>query len=122
MEALLAFMAVMLVLAAYLGVVAAFSMKAADPTGLLDEDEFGGTIEDGVFVPSFTGYLGEFIDVSGCSGISVSVLIPGGFCAIPEPVSAGSLDGLLHSRTFVSEVSDGAGRIVPAVFEVVVCA
>lgn len=122
MEAMVAFMAVMVVLAAYLGVTASLTATAEDPTVGLDPSEFTGTVSDGVFVPSYGDYMGTFLDVSGCRGISVSARIPGGFAEVPEPMTVGVMDGALYARTLVSEVSDGSGRTVPAFFEVTVCA
>lgn len=118
---MVAFMAVMVVLTAYLGVTASLTATAEDPTEGLDASEFTGTVSDGVFVPSYTDYMGRFLDVSGCRGISVAARIPGGFAEVAGPVSIGDMDGALYTRTLVSEVSDGSGRTVPAFFEVTVC-
>lgn len=121
MEALVAFMSVMVVLTAYLGVVANVTVVALDPAESLDERRFTATVEDGVLVPGYLDYMGEFLDASGCSGIAVEARVPGGFCQPSDPVVLGSMDGSTSSRTIVITVSDDNGRTFPAVLEVTVC-
>lgn len=122
MEAMVAFMAVSVVLATFLGAVATTAISTADPTSTLDPGGFSGTIEDGVFVEGFTGYLSVFVDSNSLRGATVYVTIPGGFCGTPEPVTIGEMDGALYSRTLAGTVTDGFGRVLPAVFEVILCA
>ena len=122
MEAMVAFMAVTVVLAAYLGMLASVAVEDADPTRSLEEDRFTGFIDGGVFTPAYVDYLRDFLDISGCGGVSVSVTVPGGLCGPVEPLTLGSMDGSLHTRQIISTVGDDAGRELPAVFEVTVCA
>ena len=121
MDAMVGFIAATIVLSAFLGVVIGVAAYGGDPSSALDPGRFSGTVEGGEFKPGYIGYMGDYLDSSGCRGISVSVLIPGGFCEQPEPTTIGSMDGELFSRTFVSMVRDDSGRIFPAVFEVVLC-
>ena len=121
MEAMVAFMSVMIVLSVFLGVMANVTIEATDPVGTVDADRITGTVEAGVFIPGYPDYLGEFLDHTGCSGISVSVRIPGGFCEVPPPMTMGTMDGAVSSRTISSVVEDDNGRCFPAIFEVTVC-
>lgn len=122
MEAMIAMMAVMTVLAAFLGLAAHAASEASDPTEMLDRGAFTGSVESGVFVPGYGDYAESFLDISGCSGISVSVSIPGGFCDPPEVLIEGDMVGDLSSRSFVRMVSDDSGRTFPVIVEVTVCA
>lgn len=121
MEAMVAFMAVSVVLTAFMGALATTTVVTADPTGSLDPGEFTGTIEDGVFVPGFVEYIDGFADTRGCDGVTVSVTVPGGFCEEVEPYVRGYMDGMLFSRTMSGHVADDAGRVLPAFYEVVLC-
>lgn len=121
MEAMIAMMAIMTVLAAFLGLVAHSASEISDPTEALDGRFFTGSAECGTFVPEYTDYVTSFLDLTGCSGISVSVSIPGGFCDPPDVITEGSMDGDLSSRTFVRMVSDDSGRTFAAIVEVTVC-
>lgn len=120
-EAMVALMAVTVVLSAFLVAVAHTSVDSTDHVAALDMERFGGRIEDGEFMPSFTGYMGDFLDSTGASGISVSVTVPGGFCRPMEPIVLGSMDGPLDSLSAVVNVPDDHGRTVPALVEVTVC-
>ncbi len=120
-EAIIAFMAVTVVLSAYLGLAVHVQPSVSDPASGLSEEMFTGTVSDGVFIPSYTDSLGDFLDASGCRGISVSVTVPGGFCDGIPPVTVGSMDGPTSARTFSGTVSDDKGRTFPAFFEVTVC-
>ncbi len=120
MEAVVAFMVVTVVLTGYLGALATTVVTASDPTASLDPDEFSGTMEGGRFVPGFTGYIEGFMWSHGCEGVSVVVEVPG-FGGTSGPYSVGSLDGETFTRTIPGTVTDGLGRSVPAVFEVMVC-
>lgn len=120
-EAILAFMAVTVVLTAFLGLVAHGHPSLGDPTGTLDESAFTGSVEDGTFVPSYSDKLGDILDTGGFSGICVSVSVPGGFCEVPPPLTEGDMDGRTYTRTFASVISDDNGRSFPAFFEVTVC-
>ncbi len=120
-EAIIAFMAVTVVLSAYFGLAVHVQLEVSDPASGLSEEMFTGTVSDGVFVPSYTDYLGDYLDTSGCKGISVTVSIPGGFCGDVPPSTAGSMDGQTSTRTFSNMVSDDKGRTFPAFFEVTVC-
>lgn len=121
MEAMVAFMAVAIVLTAFMGALASTTVETSDPTDSLDAGRFTGTMEDGVFVPGYTEYLEGFLDSRGFEGATVLVGIPGGFCGEVAPDIFGSMDGLLFSRMIQGTVTDGAGRVVPAVFEVILC-
>ena len=96
MEAIVAFMAVSVVLTAFMGALATTTVVTADPTGSLDPGEFTGVIEDGVFVPGFIEYIDGF-------------------------AVRGDMDGMLFSRTMSGHVADDAGRVLPAFYEVVLC-
>lgn len=120
-EAIIAFMAVTVVLSAYFGLAVHVQLEVSDPASGLSEEMFTGTVSDGVFVPSYTDYLGDYLDTSGCKGISVTVSIPGGFCGDVPPSTAGSMDGQTSTRTFSNMVSDDKGRTFLAFFEVTVC-
>lgn len=120
METMVAFMAVTVVLTGFMGVMAVVSVVPEDPTESLDSDEFSGTIEEGTFVPGFMGYIEGLVWSDGLEGVSVMVDIPG-FGGESGPYVVGSLDGSLHGRTFAGTVTDGFGRSVPAVFEVMLC-
>ena len=120
-EAILAFMAVTVVLTAFLGLVAHGHLSLGDPTGTLDDSIFSGSVDDGTFVPFYSDKLGDILDTGGFSGICVSVSVPGGVCEVPPPLSKGDMDGRTYTRTFVSVISDDNGRSYPAFFEVTVC-
>ena len=120
MEAMVAFMAVTVVLTGFMGVMAGVSVVPADPTESLDPDEFSGAIEEGTFVPGFTDYIEGLVWSEGFEGVSVMVEVPG-FGGESGPYVVGSMEGGLHSRTFVGTVTDGFGRSLPAVFEVILC-
>ena len=78
MEAMVAFMAVAIVLTAFMGVLASTSVETSDPTDSLDAGRFTGAIEDGVFAPGYTEYLEGFLDSRGFEGVTVLVEIPEG--------------------------------------------
>ena len=122
MEAMIAMMAVVVVLTAYLGLAAHVASDPMDPTDSLEEAFFTGSVESGRFVPGYVDYVESFLDTSGFSGISVSVSVPGGFCDPPDVLSKGAMDGRMSSRTFMPLVSDDSGRVFPVVLEVTVCA
>lgn len=122
MESMVAMMAVVTVLAAFIGVAAHATVVLTDPTEGLDGEMLTGTVVDGMFVPSYEDYVVEYAESRGLSGISVSVTVPGGFCGVPEPLIHGTFDGEVHSRTVTSTVDAGDGRTIVAVFEVTACA
>lgn len=122
MEAIVSFMAVALVLTAFIGVLAVTEVDSADPTEGLDPAMFTGTVEARTFVPGFSSYIGHYVDVNGISGASVVVTVPGGYCEEPGPFVVGSLDGMLYGRQIPGTVTDDEGRTLPALFEVMLCA
>lgn len=122
MEAMVAMMAVIVVLTAYLGVAASTVTVMIDPTEGVDGTHLTGTVEDGVFVPSYGDYIESYAISRGLTGISVSVTVPGGFCEVPEPMVIGTIDGEKWSRTVTSTIDAGDGRTIVAVFEVTACA
>ena len=105
MEAMVAFMAVTVMLTAFMGVLATTTVVTADPTESLDPGEFTGTIES-----------------DGFRGAAVTVTVPGGFCPDIETFTVGDMDGMLYSRSIPGLVTDDSGRVLPAVYEVVLCA
>lgn len=117
----MAFMAVVVVLTAYLGMVVHTASGIYDPVPSVDESILCGTVEDGAFIPGYADSLGDLLDRTGCRGISVSVKIPGGFCDGSGPLTVGDMDGRLFSKTVASSVTDNHGRTFPAFFEVTVC-
>lgn len=121
MEAVVAFMAVTVVLTAFMGALVTTTVVTADPTESLDPGEFSGTVESGVFVPGFEDYIRGFVDTKGLAGASVSVTVPGGFCSWSEPFIVGDVDGMLFSRSIHGTVTDDSGRTLPALYEVVLC-
>lgn len=122
MEAVVAFMAVTVVLTGFMGVLAVTTVDTADPTDMIEPGRLTGTIEAGEFVPGFTGYMEELVVSKGLSGVSVTVEVPGGFCSDPEPYVFGDMVGPLYGRTIPGTVTDDSGRVLPAVFEVMLCA
>ncbi len=120
-EAIVAFMAVTVVLSAYIGLAVHIQPAATDPAEELDGKIFTGTVSEGKFVPDYLDDLPAILDSGKYRGISVSVSIAGGFCENPPPVTVGSMDGDASSMTFSSMVSDDKGRTFPAFFEVTVC-
>lgn len=122
MESMIAMMAVVTVLAAFIGVAAHATVVLTDPTEGLDAGMLTGTVEDGTFVPSYGDYVVSYAEAKGLSGISVSVTVPGGFCEVPGPLVYGTFDGDTYSRTVTSTIDAGDGRTVVAVFEVTACA
>ncbi len=122
MESIVAMLAVVTVAAAFIGVLAYSAGVAADPTDGIDPGMVSGTIADGEFVPGFEDYAVTFAESRGLSGISVSVKVPGGFCAAVPAFTYGSMDGSLYTRVMTSLVPDDNGRSVLAIFEVTACA
>ncbi len=120
-EAIIAFMAVTVVLSAYLGLAVQVQPAVSDPADDLDGDMFTGTVSEGKFVPDYLDDLPAVLDSGKYRGISVAVSIAGGFCEAPPPATFGSMDGDASSVTFSSMVSDDKGRTFPAFFEVTVC-
>lgn len=119
-EAMLSTMAVVMVLTAYVAASASMASVQGDLLEGFDLGELDGRVEDGSFVPSYGGYLEEFVSKSGCSGVSVRAEVPGGF-ASGDVTVFGDMDGPRDSVTHVSSVDAGGGRRVPTVFEVTVC-
>lgn len=109
-------------LTAFLGLAAGTAVVSSDPTEDLDPDMLTGRVEDGTFVPGYRDYIGGYVDSRGLSGASVSVSVPGGFCEVPGPTVIGTVEGEIWSRTLTSLVECDDGRVLVAVFEVVLCA
>lgn len=122
MEAMVSFMAVALVLTAFIGVLAVTEVDSADPTEGLDPAMFTGTVEAQTFLPGFTEYIDRYVDANGLSGASVVVTVPGDYCEEPEAFVVGSMDGMLYGRQIPGTVTDDEGRTLPAMFEVMLCA
>lgn len=122
MEAMVAFMAVTVMLTAFMGVLATTTVVTADPTESLDPGEFTGTIESNGFRSGCTEYVSVFVDIHGLRGAAVTVTVPGGFCPDIETFTVGYMDGMLYSRSIPGLVTDDSGRVLPAVYEVVLCA
>ena len=122
MEAMVAFMAVTVMLTAFMGVLATTTVVTVDPTESLDPGEFTGTIEPDGFRSGFTEYVSAFVDTHGLRGAAVTVTVPGGFCPDIETFTVGDMDGMLYSRSIPGLVTDDSGRVLPAVYEVVLCA
>ena len=122
LESMIATMAVILVLTAFLGLAVGAAGIASDPTEGLDPDRVTGEIVDGEFVPAFQDYIEEYLGSRGLSGASVTVTVPGRFCVTTEPFVIGSTDGAPWSRSLTSVIGCDGGREVLAVFEVVLCA
>ena len=122
MEAMVAFMAVTVMLTAFMGVLATTMVVTADPTESLDPGEFTGTIEPDGFSSGFTEYVSVFVDTHGLRGAAVTVTVLGGFCPDTGTFTVGDMDGMLYSRSIPGLVTDDSGRVLPAVYEVVLCA
>lgn len=121
MESMIATMAVIAVLTAFIGLAAGTAVTASDPTGDLDADMMTGTITREGFVPGFSEYIDRFVASRGLSGAAVVVTVPGGFCGPVEPYTVGDLTGDVWSRSIASVVGTEDGRSVLAVFEVMLC-
>lgn len=122
MESMIAMMAVVLVLSAYLGLLTHSVAQISDPTDGIEASELTGTVDDGAFVPGFEDYVRGYIDSKGLSGASVRVIVPGGFCEDPEPFVIGDISGRTTTASFSSTVDIGDGRTVMAIYEVTLCA
>lgn len=121
LESMIAMMAVITVLMAFLGVSTHTAVVITDPTDGLDPDMMDGRIVDGEFVPGFGEYIADYCDSRGLNGISVTVLVPGGYCEGIPPLTVGEMDGRPFTRTLTSIIPLDDGRSVTAVFEVTVC-
>lgn len=121
MESMIALMAVTVVLTAFMGMVAGISVDQIDPGDTLDSARFTGVIENERFSPSFIDYLAGYLDSNGLSGASVSVHVPGSFCAEPEDVSIGDVEVPISSCVFMNMVPADDGRCVPGFFTVTLC-
>ena len=93
LESMMAVMAVILVLTAFLGLAVGAAGIASDPTEGLDPDKITGEIVDGEFVPAFQDYLEGYLESKDLSGASVTVIVPGAFCETSEPFVIGTTDG-----------------------------
>jgi hypothetical protein len=120
LEAIMAMMAVVLALTAFLGAAALLIVADADTDLRFDLDRLGGEVSDGEFRPSYADYLQEYLDVTGRPYVSVEAEVPG-FCP-RTAISAGVDPGSGYTTLFrtVAVPCDG-GRAVPAVFRVVAC-
>jgi len=120
LEAMLAMMAVVLALTAFIGAAALLMAADADADLRFDLEKLGGEVADGEFKPAFEDYLQEYLDVTGRSYVSVETEVPG-FCE-RSVVSAGEDPGSGYFTLFrTSVVSCDGGRAVPAVFRVIAC-
>lgn len=120
MEAMLSMMAVVTVLTAFVAASAMTVSVVSDPTEGLDADMLEAEVSGGELVPHYEGYLRMFLAKTGCIGVSVEASAPG--FSETSIVTVGSMDGDRTSTTYVSLVPMEGGRMVPAVFEVTVCA
>ncbi len=121
LEAMLAMMAVVLTLTAFLGAAALLMVADADTDLRFDLEKLGGEVSGGDFVPSYEGYLQEYLDVTGRMYVSVEAEVPGGFCE-KSILSLGEDPGSGYQTLFRTAVvqCDG-GRVLPAVFRVIAC-
>ena len=121
LEAMLAMMAVVLALTAFIGAAALLIAADADTDLRFDLEELGGEIVGGEFVPSYEDYLQEYLDVTGRAFVSVEAEVPGGFCQ-KSVLSAGADPGSGYATLFrtVAVPCEG-GRMFPAVFRVIAC-
>ncbi len=121
LEAMLAMMAVVLTLTAFLGAAALLMVADAETDLRFDLERLDGEIVSGEFVPSYEDYLQEYLDVTGRVYVSVEAFVPGGFCP-DRTTSAGEDPGSGYCTLFkTTTVSCDGGRILPAVFRVVAC-
>ncbi len=120
LEAMLAMMAVILTLTAFMGAAAILMAADSDADLRFDAGRLGGEVSGGEFVPSYGDYLQEYLDVTGRRYVSVEAVVPG-FCGM-ERTSAGEDPGSGYTTLFRTAVvgCDG-GRAVPAVFRVIAC-
>ncbi len=121
LESMVATMAVVLVLTAFLGLAMGASVVSSDPTHDLDPGMLTGEILNGEFFPGYSDYIESYVSMRGLSGATVAVTVPGGFCHAAEPLVIGSMEGDLWSRSMTSLVGCDGDRSVVAVFEVVLC-
>ncbi len=121
LEAMLAMMAVVLTLTAFLGAAALLMVADADTDLRFDLEKLGGEVSNGEFVPSYEDYLQEYLDVTGRTYVSVEADVPGGFCE-KSALSMGEDPGSGYATLFkTTTVSCDGGRILPAVFRVIAC-
>ncbi len=114
-------MAVVLALTAFLGAAAVLISADSGADLRFNAGMLGGEILDGEFVPSYEGYLQEYLDATGRSYVSVEAEIPGGFCG-DNTISAGTDPGSGYSTLFrTAAIGCDGGRKVPAVFRVMIC-
>ncbi len=92
-----------------------------DLTKSLDPEEFTWIIEDGVFVQGFAKYMAIFVDSRRLDGCEIYTDIYSGFCEVSELFVIGSGGSLVNSITIAGTVSNQHGRVLPAVFEMILC-
>ena len=122
LEATLAFMAVMVALTAFLGAVAVLASSETEDDLRFDMNALRGNVEDGRFEPYYEDYLQEYLDATGRRYVRVEATVPGGFCEAASVVQAGTDPGSGYTSAFhTSVVGCDGGRVVPAMYKVVVC-
>ncbi|MBO4348891.1 MAG: hypothetical protein J5812_04890 [Candidatus Methanomethylophilaceae archaeon] len=120
LEAMLAMMAVVLALTAFIGAAALLISADADTDLRFDLDKLGGEVVGDEFEPSYEDYLQEYLDVTGRVYVSVEAEVPG-FCA-KITTSAGKDPGSGYATLFRTATVSGDGeRVLPAVFRVIAC-
>ncbi len=120
LEAMLAMMAVVLTLTAFIGAAALLISADAETDLRFDLEKLGGEVVGDEFSPSYEDYLQEYLDVTGRAYVSVEAEVPG-FCAMSS-ISAGKDPGSGYTTLFkTATVSGDGGRVLPAVFRVIAC-
>ena len=122
LEALVATMAVMLVLTAFTGFLAAETLEdAAEIPGFDRNAAEGVTIADGGYIGELTADLRYQMDRWGYTGLTLRCYAPGDPDLGVGLWQLGDLTGGIVGDRWVRDVRAADGRLVPTVFEVAVC-
>ncbi|MDR3206020.1 MAG: hypothetical protein LBT41_02840 [Candidatus Methanoplasma sp.] len=119
-EAMMAAMAVILVLTAYIGFFAAERGVEAEPE--FDRGLAAGvTIEDGELSGDLDNDLAAFMERHGYRGVMLRCRAPGGMASGILEFGAGSMEGIIFGERFLKAVESDDGRTVTVLFEAAIC-
>jgi len=123
LEALVATMAVIMVLTAFTGFLAAMTLEdAAEIPGFDRNAADGITIADRAYTGDLGSALQKEMDRWGYAGITVRCYAPGSPELGAGIWSLGALTGGIAGDRWLADVKADDGTVVPTVFEVAVCA